>query len=86
MKRIFAMILCCVMVLSCVPITGLAQTEALSIYLDSVNGLDTNSGLTESAAVKTFAGAYKAMHSAMADSTADSAKIVLVSDYDFAWP
>ena len=85
MKRIFAMILCCVMVLSCVPITGLAQTEALSIYLDSVNGLDTNSGLTESAAVKTFAGAYKAMHSAMADSTADSAKIVLVSDYDFAF-
>jgi len=85
MKRIFALILCFVMVLSCVPVTGMAQTEVLSVYLDSANGLDTNSGLTEAKAVKTFAGAYKAMHSAMADSTATSAKIVLVSDYDFAF-
>ncbi len=59
MKRIIAGILCFILVLSLVPMTGAAEAEVFTVYLDQTNGSDSNSGLTESAAVKTFVGAYK---------------------------
>ena len=85
MKRIFALFLCIVMVLSCVPVVGSAQEDTLTVYLDNVAGVDTNNGLTEATAVKTFGGAYKILHTQMPESTATKAKIVLTSDYAYSF-
>lgn len=85
MKRIFALFLCIVMVLSCVPVVGSAQEDTLTVYLDNVAGVDTNDGLTEATAVKTFGGAYKVLYTQMPESTATKAKIMLTSDYAYAF-
>ena len=85
MKRILALFLCIVMVLSCVPVIGAAQEDVLTVYLDNVGGADTNDGLTEATAVKTFGGAYKVLYTKMPESTATKAKIMLTSDYAYAF-
>ena len=79
-KRILASVLCLVMVLSCMPIVGFAETEPV-IYLDSVNGSDSNSGLTEAEAVATLTGAYTALKNNIGSNTKGT--IVLVNDYTF---
>lgn len=81
-KRILAAILCLVMVLSCMPVMGFAATEPV-IYLDSVNGSDSNTGLSEGQAVATLTAAYTAAKNNIG--SASRAKIVLVNDYTFTF-
>jgi len=79
-KRILATVLCLVILLSCLPVVGSAATEPV-VYLDSVNGSDSNSGLTEAQAVATLTGAYTALKNNIGSAT--KGKIVLVNDYTF---
>ena len=72
MKRILSMLVALVMVLTMLPVMSFAS-ETRTVYLDPANGLDTNSGLTESAPVKTVAVAYEAL------AGADSGKVVFLS-------
>ena len=51
----------------------MAQQSTPTVYLDAVNGLDTNDGATETTAVKTLDAAYGKLSS--------KGKIVLVTDY-----
>lgn len=81
-KRILASVLCFAMLLSCVPFIATAETEPV-VYLDSVNGSDSNSGLTEEAAVATLTGAYTALKNNIG--SAAKGKIVLVNDYTFVF-
>jgi len=57
-----------------------AQNDTVTVYLDSANGADTNTGLTEAAAVKTLAQAYTVLSQQITDSSTVG-KIVLVSNY-----
>ena len=57
-----------------------AQENTVTVYVDSVSGADTNTGLSEDAAVKTLAQAYTVLSQQITDS-ATTGKIVLVSDY-----
>ena len=81
-KRILAVILCLVMMLSCIPAVAFAATEPV-VYLDSVNGSDSNTGLTEDQAVATLTGAYTVAKNNIG--SASRAKIVLVNDYTFTF-
>lgn len=81
-KQILASVLCFAMLLSCVPFIATAETEPV-VYLDSVNGSDSNSGLTEEAAVATLTGAYTALKNNIG--SAAKGKIVLVNDYTFVF-
>ncbi|MBR4864441.1 MAG: hypothetical protein IKU07_07685 [Oscillospiraceae bacterium] len=55
----------------------------VTVYLDSTNGADTNSGLTETAAVKTLEQAYALINAALADGGKGSnATIVVLGMYE----
>ncbi len=79
-KRILSAILCIMLVISCIPFAVSAATEPV-IYLDSVNGSDSNDGLSEAKAVATLTGAYTALKNNIGSAT--RGKIVLVNDYTF---
>ena len=63
MKRFLSFLCALVMVLSMVPAVSFAA-EVRTIYWDPVAGLDTNSGLTEAAPVKSVEAAYTALSGA----------------------
>ena len=63
MKRFLSLLIAVVMVLSMVPAVSFAA-EVRTIYWDPVTGLDTNSGLTEAAPVKSVEAAYAALSGA----------------------
>ncbi len=81
-KRILATILCLTTLFACLPLVGFAENEPV-IYLDSANGSDSNSGLTEAEAVATLNGAYTALSNNIG--SASRGKIVLVEDYTFVF-
>ena len=72
MKRFVSLLIAAVMVLSMIPVMSLAA-QTRTVYLDPANGLDTNSGLTEDAPVKTVSAAYAALEGA------EAGKIVFLS-------
>lgn len=56
---------------------------AVTVYLDSENGLDTNSGMTETAPVKTLEQAYSLMDQALSIAAeGSSATLVIMGTYD----
>ena len=60
-----------------------AETLRITVYLDGTKGLDTNSGLTGSGAVKTLEKAYEILASAMAGASEYSqARLVITGLYD----
>lgn len=59
--------------------TNVSAAEVPTVYLDAVNGADTNDGLTEATAVKTMENAYAVLDNQVNGGT--QGKIVLVSDY-----
>ena len=63
MKRILSLLLVAVMVFVMIPPLGIYAAEAVTVYLDPVNGSDENVG-TETAPVKTLAGAYDLLQDA----------------------
>ena len=76
MKRFLSLICAIVMVLTMIPVVGLAA-ETRTVYWDPTAGADTNSGLTESAPVLTAAAAYAAL------SGADEGKIIMLGTTNF---
>ena len=74
---------CLIVVLLLIPMlifSVAAQNDTVTVYVDSANGADSNTGLTETAAVKTLAQAYTVLSQQITDSSVQG-KIVLVSDY-----
>ena len=65
MKRFLSVLLAAVLVLSMVPVVSFAAEER-TVYVDAKNGNNNNSGLTESAPVKTLAKAYEKLSGAAA--------------------
>lgn len=57
MKRVLSLVLCLALLLPCMVLPGFAETAPV-VYLDSVNGSDSNDGLTEATAVATVYGGY----------------------------
>ena len=71
MKRFLSLFCALVMVLTMIPVIGLAA-ETRTVYWDPVSGADTQSGLTETAPVKSLEAAYAAL------SGAEEGKIVML--------
>ena len=71
MKRFLSLLTAVLLVISMIPVISLAA-ETGTVYWDPVNGADTNSGLTESAPVKSVEAAYAAL------SSADQGEIILL--------
>lgn len=65
--------------LSVLTVSGQTAEEMPTVYLDSINGSDSNDGLSEATATQTFTGAYTALQNSIG--SADAGKIVLVNDY-----
>lgn len=82
LKRILAVILCLVLTLSCIPAVAFAATEPV-VYVDSINGSGSNTGLSEDQAVATLTAAYTVAKNNIG--SASRAKIVLVNDYTFTF-
>ena len=82
-------LLCMVLLLVTLTTAALAAEDAdVVVYIDNVNGKNTNDGLTEAKAVKTVYYAYTAARDAMAakglENDADAvAKFVFVTDYKY---
>lgn len=55
------------------------STDTMTVYVDQANGVDTNDGLSEATAVKTFDAAYVLLNDGLTDN--GTGTIVLVSDY-----
>lgn len=81
-RRILSFVLCIALLLPCLTFPGFAAATP-TVYLDSVNGSDSNNGLTEAQAVATLNGAYSVLKSIIG--TADKGTIVLVNDYTFVF-
>ena len=79
-KRVLSLLLCLALLLPCITVPSFAEAEPV-VYLDSVNGSDSNNGLTEAQAVATLNGAYTALNNIIGD--AAKGTIVLVNDYTF---
>ena len=79
-KRVLSLFLCMALLLPCITVPGFAATEP-TVYLDSLNGSDSNNGLSEATAVATLNGAYAALNSIIGSSSKGT--IVLVNDYTF---
>ena len=77
MKRILCVLIAFFMVLSMVPAVSFAA-ELRTVYWDPENGLDSNSGLTEEAPVKSVAAAYAAL------SGADEGVLVMLGNLTLA--
>lgn len=81
MKNKFLLILG-LLILLLIPVLALGvhaeETATVVVYLDAVDGADTNDGLTEATAVQTMEQAYAVL---AAKKPASQGKIVLVSDY-----
>lgn len=61
------------------PAAATETVEAMTVYVDQTNGLDTNDGLTEATAVQTIDAAYVLLDGKLADN--GTGTIVLVSNY-----
>jgi len=80
MKRIcWLSILLLVVILAVMPAAAAEESEAMTVYVDQKNGLDTNDGLTEATPLQTFDGAYKLLDGSLSDS--GTGTIVLLDDY-----
>ena len=84
MQKLLLPILLLVAILIAMPVAATEECEAMTVYVDQVNGLDSNNGLTEATPVKTFDGAYKILDAALSDS--GTGTIVLLEDYTWAFP
>ena len=76
MKRFLSLLVAAVLVLSMIPAVSFAAEER-TVYVDAKNGNNNNSGLTESAPVKTLANAYSKLSGAAAG------RIVFLSTTEF---
>jgi len=60
-----------------------AELTAVTVYLDGTNGVDTNNGLSEAAAVKTLDKAYKIMEGVLSSAEEGSyGNLILMGMYD----
>ena len=84
-KRTTAGILCCLLLVSLLPLGAFAATDGVTVYLDNQKGTDSNNGLTEATAVKTFEAAYKVLYTKLGSAIGKPGRIVLVSDYELVF-
>ena len=83
LKRIVALILTFIMIASNIKLSPVFAAEETVVYVDGVNGLDTNNGLTDETPVKTMKKAYSLIQDKETATIAVIGEVTLADDLDY---